>query len=261
MEIKHQLKQKLRRLKLPGIWYNLDLRLQHAQENRLGYLEFLSLLIQDEISSRESHNLQKRIRAAGFGMERTFEGFDFHFNEEVLPSALIRDLASCHFIEQRRNLVLAGPAGIGKTHIAKAIGHEACRRGMVVLFHKTHKLLSTLVEVSTSHRSERTFKKCLKADLLILDDFAFRKLDQAESEVLYALSDERLGKSSTILTSNRPPQDWYSIFPDSVVGGAILDRLVSAAVKVIVTKGKSYRKEGGVENNSSPSSITGVPRS
>lgn len=246
MEIKHQLEQNLKRLKMPGMMFNLELRLQEARENQLGYVEFLSLLIQDEIINREANNLQKRIKAVGFGMEKTFEGFDFRFNEEALPSSLIRDLGTCHFVEQRRNLVLCGPSGIGKTHIAKAIGHEVCRRGENVLFKKTGKLLQQLLELSHNGRAERLFRKCIKVPLLILDDFAFRKLDQKESELLYALADERLGNASTILTSNRPPQDWYGIFPDPVIGQAILDRLVSGAVKAITTKGKSYRKEGGV---------------
>jgi len=232
MEIRQHLEKNLKRLKMPGLGYNLELRLQEATDNQLGYLEFLSLLIQDEIVNRESNNLQKSVRAAGFGIIKT------------LPSSFIRDLASCHFVEQKRNLVVAGPSGIGKTHIAKAIGHEVCRRGENVIFKKTSKLLQELMEIPQSERAERLLRKCLKVQLLILDDFAFRRLDQKESETLYALADERLGRASTILTSNRPPQDWYGIFPDPVIGQAILDRLVSSAVKVITTKGRSYRKEG-----------------
>ena len=244
MEIKHHLEQNLKQLKMPAIMHNLQLRLQEAQENRLGYLEFLSLLIGDELINREANNFHKRVKAAGFGLIKTFEGFDFHFNEEALPSALIRDLATCHFVEQNRNLVICGPSGIGKTHIVKAVGHEVCRRGENVLFKKTGKLLQELMGLSANGRSERLFRKCLKMQLLILDDFAFRKLDSKESEILYALADERVGRASTVLTSNRPPQDWYGIFPDPVIGQAILDRLVSGAVKVITTKGRSYRKEG-----------------
>lgn len=249
MEIKQHLEQNMKRLKMPGMMYNLELRLQEARENQLGHLEFLSLLFQDELLNREGNNFQKRIKAAGFGVIKTFEGFDFNFNEEALSSSLIRDLATCHFWEQRRNLVLCGPSGIGKSHIAKAIGHEICRRGESVLFKKTGKLLQELMKLPYSGRAERLFRKCVKAGLLILDDFAFRKFDQKESELLYGLADERLGRASTILTSNRPPQDWYGIFPDPVIGQAILDRLVSGAVKVITTKGKSYRKEGifGIE--------------
>jgi len=246
MEIKQHLEQNMKRLKMPGMMYNLELRLQEARENQLGHLEFLSLLFQDELLNRDGNNFQKRIKAAGFGVIKTFEGFDFNFNEEALSSSLIRDLATCHFWEQRRNLALCGPSGIGKSHIAKAIGHEVCRRGESVLFKKTGKLLQELMNLPHSGRTERLFRKCVKAGLLILDDFAFRKFDQKESELLYGLADERLGRASTILTSNR---DWYGIFPDPVIGQAILDRLVSGAVKVITTKGKSYRKEGkfGIE--------------
>ena len=249
MEIKQHLEQNMKRLKMPGMMYNLELRLQEARENQLGHLEFLSLLFQDELLNREGNNFQKRIKAAGYGLIKTFEGFDFNFNEEALSSSIIRDLATCHFWEQRRNLVLCGPSGIGKFHIAKAIGHEVCRRGESVLFKKTGKLLQELMKLPHSGRAERLFLKCVKAGLLILDDFAFRKFDQKESELLYGLADERLGRASTILTSNRPPQDWYGIFPDPVIGQAILDRLASGAVKVITTKGKSYRKEGklGIE--------------
>jgi DNA replication protein DnaC len=245
MEIKHHLEQNLKRLKMPGIMNNLQLRLQEAQENRLGYLEFLSLLIGDELINREANNFHKRVKSAGFGVIKTFEGFDYQFNEEALSSALIRDLATCHFVEQNRNLVICGPSGIGKTHIVKAVGHELCRRGEKVLFKKTGKLLQELMDPSSNGRSDRMLRKCLKTQLLILDDFAFRKFDSKESELLYALADERLGRASTVLTSNRPPQDWYSIFPDPVIGQAILDRLVSGALKVITTKGRSYRKEGG----------------
>ena len=250
MEIKHHLEQNLKRLKMPGIVHNLQLRLQETQENRLGYIEFLSLLVGDELLNREANNFQQRVKAAGFGLIKSFEGFDFTFNEEALPSALVRDLATCHFVEQNRNLVICGPSGIGKTHIVKAVGHEVCRRGENVLFKKTGKLLQELMDPSNS-RSERLFRKCLKTQLLILDDFAFRKLDSKESEILYALADERVGRASTVLTSNRPPQDWYGIFPDPVIGQAILDRLVSGAVKVITTKGRSYRKEGVSDSHES----------
>jgi len=259
MEFRHHLEQNLKRLRMPGMLANFALRVQEAEANSMGYLEFLSLLVQDELTNRQANNLMKRLKAAGFGHEKTFEGFDFTFNQEALPSSVIRDLATCHFVEQRKNLVLVGPPGIGKSHIAKAIGHEVCRREADVFFRPTTELLQELLIGSNPACTTRLLKKCLKVELLILDDFAFRKLDQKESELLYTLADQRLGKYSTILTSNRPPQDWYAIFPDPVIGNAILDRLVSGAVKLIVTKGKSYRKEGPKIANSVLTFLTEQP--
>lgn len=243
MELKSELKSQLKRLRLPGMLAVFDLRLKEAEENQSGYLDFFYSLLQDELISREANNLEKRLRVAGFSGRCTFENFDFSFNQQDLPSATIRDLASCHFIEHLENLVLCGPPGIGKSHIAQAIGHEACRRQMDVLFGKTGKLIEQLSDPLYPQRSARLLKKALHCNLLILDDFAFRKYSAIESELLYTIADERLGRKSTIITSNRPPEDWFAVFPDPVIGGAILDRLVSGAIKIIVTKGRSYRKE------------------
>lgn len=242
MEDREHLQTNLKRLKMPGLARALETRLQEARETDLGYLEFLSLLIDDEMNSRENSMLGKRLKAAGFGVQKTFEQFDYKFNEEALPSKTLRDLATCSSIEQRRNVVLGGPPGIGKTHAVKAIGHQACRAGYHVQFRSTQRLLSELCADSIG-RAQRELARAIKVDLLILDDFAFRALNQREAEMLYVLADARLGIASTVLTSNRPPDDWYAIFPDPVVGGAILDRMVSAAIKIITTKGRSYRKE------------------
>jgi DNA replication protein DnaC len=235
----------LKRLRLPGMADCLDHRVQEAEGAKLGYLEFAALLIQDEIASRDSNSFQKRLRTAGFSSQMTFENFDFDFNATVLPGPTLRDLSSCRFIDQHRNVVLAGPPGIGKSHLAQALGHEAARRGLDVVFFKTHKLLDKLgPESLSSRRCQVLVKRCIGAGLLILDDFAFRAYSQRETELLYMICDERMPAGSIIVTSNRPPEDWFSVFPDQIVGGAVMDRLVSSAVKLIVTTGRSYRKEG-----------------
>lgn len=248
--IKTDLVADLKRMRLPAMADNLDLRVREAEEGKLGYLEFAALLVQDEVASREANSYQKRLRLAGVASRMTFETFDFDFNSAMLPPATIRDLATCRFIQEGQNLVLAGPPGIGKTHLAHALGHEAARRGLEAASYKTHKLLELLAPGRLSpRRSELLFKRCLGAGLLILDDFAFRPYNREETELLYALADERLGEGSIIVTSNRPPEDWFAVFPDPIVGGAIMDRLVSGALKLIVNSGRSYRKEGrGREN-------------
>ena len=245
MEHQNQLEANLRRLKLAGMLSNLPLRIREAQESNLDYGEFFSLLVQDELCLRDNNRIKKRLKDARFGQENTFEGFDFNFNEAAIPSRLVRELAACRFIDMRQNVIIAGPPGIGKTHISKSVGHEACRRGNSVAFKKTDTLLEELKNEKLMFKNT-VFRKCLSVDLLIIDDFGFRKLDNKETECLYRIVDERLGNKSIIMNSNRPPEDWLAVFPDSVVGGAMLDRLVSGAIKILVKAkdGKSYRKEG-----------------
>jgi len=240
---------------MPGMLETLEMRIKEATEGDLGYLEFFQLLVQDEIANRETNNLAKRLKTANLSSRCTFESFDFRFNARVLPAQTLRDLATCHFLDRNANIILCGPPGIGKSHIAQAIGHEVCRRGSEVMFTKTHKLLEHLLDTEYPRRATRLWKRVRSVSLLILDDFGFRRYDTREAELLYAICDERLGSGSMILTSNRPAEDWYSVFPDPVIGGAILDRLASAAIKLIVEKGRSYRKEGP-RSTSSPKQVS-----
>jgi len=244
---KHQLYAILKSLRLPGIADNLDARVQEAQDNRLGYIDFLLLLTQDERNQRDNNHVAKLISQAGFGAEKTFEGFDLRFNEKAIEPSLLRDLRTCSFADLGKNIVIAGPPGIGKTHIAKALGHELCRRKKRVIYRKATELLRTLITPKTTYQQEREYKRVLRADLVILDDFALRKYDSREVEALYQIVDDGSTRKVFITTSNRPPQDWLSVFPDPVVGGALLDRMVSGATKLIVKIGRSYRKEGTVE--------------
>lgn len=242
MQNTQQLAGILKQLRMPGIAANLDIRLKEVKEAQLGHLDFLHLLLQDEVINREANLLSKKLKTGGFSSRMTFESFDFRFNEETLNPQTIRDLATCHFVERNQSLVLCGPPGIGKSHISQALGHEVCRRGGDAYFVKTQQLLEELSNDQYPRRVTRLWKRIKNVDLLILDDFGFRRYDNAEAEMLYTLSDSRLGNKSTVITSNRPTQDWFGVFPDPVIGGAILDRLVSGAIKIIVEKAKSYRK-------------------
>lgn len=243
---KPQLIDNLRSLRLPGVIDALDERISEANEHELSYMEFLSLLIQDERLSRDNSHIDKLIRQAQFGPIKTFEDFDFSFNPEYLPKKVLMDLRSCSFIDEGKNIVIAGPPGIGKSHIVKAVGYTACRRKISVAYRNTVKMLQYLQSQTYERLLQKEYKRLINCELLILDDFALRKYSAKEAEIIYSIVDERQGIRSVMLTSNRPTEDWFHAFPDQVVGGALLDRLVSGAMKLYVkSRAKSYRKKKG----------------
>ena len=241
MNLNHQIEKQIKVLRLGGLISSLDLRLQQAQSSTLGYLEFLQLLVQDEIERREARKLTLRLSRASFEEEKTLEGFDFSFNPK-LNARLIRDLATCVFIEKREHVPLYGPAGTGKSHLAHALGHRACRKGYDVLFTKAAKLFRFLLAARADHSWEKRIKKYLAPELLIIDDFGLSTLSPTQAEDFYEIVAERHLKSSIIITSNRPPQDWIALFPDPVMANSALDRLAHHAHHLIM-EGESYRKK------------------
>jgi len=241
MNLQHQLEEQLKVLHLGGFLQTLDLRLQQAQGSSLGYVEFLQLLVQDEIERREAKKLSIRLSRASFEEEKTLEGFDFSFNPK-LNAKLVRDLGNCSFIEKKEHVLLYGSAGVGKSHIAQALGHQACRLGYEVLFTKAIKLFRFLLAGRADHSWDKRMKKYLVPDLLIIDDFALSVLTPTQAEDFYEIVAERHLKSSVVITSNRPPQDWVPLFPDPVMANSALDRLVHHAHHLIM-EGESYRKK------------------
>ena len=234
-----QLQPRLKRLKLGGMLQTLELRLDQAHQEQLGHLEFLELILEDELQRRANKALAHRIGRARFEEERTLSEFDFAFNPKI-PSAQIRDLATCGFIERRESLLLVGPVGVGKTHIAQAIGHAACLQGRSALFDKTARVLADLGAGHLDATWERRLRRYLAPDLLILDDFGLRSFSERQGEDLYELISERVRRGSTIVTSNRPPAEWYALFPNPVLAEGALDRLINAAHHVTL-EGKSFR--------------------
>ena len=241
MNLDHHLQNQLKTLRLGGVLETLDLRVQQAQKDSLGYLEFFQLLLQDEVERREGKKLNLRLSKAAFEEEKTLEGFDFSSNPK-LNARLIRDLGNCAFIEKRDHVLLYGSAGVGKTHLAQALGHQACRLGYDVLFTKAVKLFRFLLAGRADLSWEKRMKKYLAPDLLIIDDFGLSALTAIQAEDFYEIVTERHLKASIVLTSNRPPQDWVPLFPDPVMANSALDRLAHHAHHLIM-EGDSYRRK------------------
>lgn len=242
MELKHQLTPHLKRLRLSGVLETLDTRNRQAIDGQWSYLEFLTRLLEDEVERRAQKQLALRVRRAAINTTKTLEDFDFSFNP-TLNRQYILALAECDYIREHRNLLLCGPTGVGKTHLAQALAHEACRRGWDVLFANTHKLLQYLNGGRADSSYERRFQACMRPDLLVLDDFGLKPLRPPAPEDLYDLVNERYERGSILLTSNRAPSEWADLFGDPLLASAGLDRLAHRAEVLIIT-GDSYRKEG-----------------
>jgi len=242
MNIDHHIVKHLKTLRLGGFLETLDLRLTQAREEDFDHLTFLEVMVQDEIERREAKKLAQRLSRASFEEQKTLEGFDFSFNPKI-KRALITNLATCIFIEKKEHVLIYGPAGVGKTHLAQAIGHEACRKGYDVLFVKSVKMLRSLHAARADQSWEKRIKKFLRPDLLIIDDFALTGLTATQAEDFYEIVTERHLNSSMIINSNRPPQDWIPLFPDPVMANSALDRLAHHAHHIIIEGGESYRRK------------------
>ena len=235
----HHLQPKLKRLRLGGMLDTLNLRIHQAEQGRLGHLQFLELMIEDEIARREQRGLAWRVAQAHFEEVKTLEEFDFAFNPKI-PAPKIYDLATCHFIQAGESVLVCGPVGTGKTHILQAIGHCACRQGYKVLYTRSNRLLAHLGGGHADGTWDSRLRLYLRPDLLLIDDFCLREFTPQQAEDLFELVGERHRSLSTMIASNRAPQDWYPLFPNPVLAESTLDRLINRSHHVVL-EGRSYR--------------------
>jgi DNA replication protein DnaC len=251
-----ELSSLLKQLRLSGILDWLEARNREAIDRKLAFTEFLSLLVHDEVARRDQKKLDLRMRRGNFRNQKTLEGFDF----ERLPGlnrAAVHDLATCRFIEEKVAVIIAGPCGTGKSHLAQALGHAAARQGYDVLFITQTQLMNSLRTAQAMGTYERRFNYLAKVPLLPIDDFGLKPLRPPEDEDFHDLIAERYERTATVLTSNLDLEEWGAAFPaNKMIAAATLDHLRHGAYKIELD-GESYRSLKPASEKSRPPAAKG----
>jgi len=237
----HPLLPKLKELRLSGMVDTLDERAQMAQIQSLTPVDFLALLLDDEIDRRQQRKHERLVRQAGFDNIKLLSAFDFAAAPS-LDRSLALEMATCQFIQKKQNWLLCGPTGVGKSHLATAIGYEAIKRGLIVLFMSAAAMLADLMAARADGRHAKRMADLLRCDLLIVDDFGLRSLSEQGADDLYEIIHSRYERGSMIITSNRAPAEWPDLFGNALLASAALDRLTHHARVTIIT-GDSYRQK------------------
>jgi DNA replication protein DnaC len=237
------LMQTLKQLRLSGLATSLDVRLSEATGNRLDHAEFLELILQDELNVRSSRQVGRRVKAAMFRETKNLDEFDFSFNTSIKRKQ-IHDLATGQFIRDKRDVLLLGPPGVGKSFLVQAIGHQAIKSGFVVLYRSIFDLARDFLGDEDLGAQDKTLARYLKPDLLIIDDMGMKQLPRRSGECLLEIVMRRHENRSTMMTSNRPLEDWAKLIGDVPAATAILDRFLQHATIINIT-GKSYRLRHG----------------
>lgn len=248
----NQLIQSARALRLSGLLASLEMRLQEAASHQLPHEQFLELILQDELNVRAHRQIERRKKSAAFRELKPLEDFDWEFNTSIKRSQ-IYDLATGHFIRQNRDVLLLGPPGIGKSCLAQAIGYGAIKAGFVVLYYSVFDLVRDLQAEQSAAEAQRVLHRFLKPDLLAIDDFGMKHFPPKSAEALLEIIVRRHQNRSTLMTSNRPIEEWGQLLGDVPAATAILDRFLQQA-EIIPITGRSYRlrnqKRPEAENNS-----------
>jgi len=238
--ITHPLLPKLRKLRLSGMLETLDLRAAQAIERQLAPVEFLALLLDDELERRNQSRLARHLAQSGCDSQKTLAHFDYAATPGV-NRLVIQDLSTCTYIARHENVLLCGPTGVGKSHLANGLGIEALKREFRVLSDSVHHLSKNLHATRASGGYTRLWNKILRADLLILDDFGLYPLTPQAAQDLYEIISERYERASIIITSNRAFEEWAEVFRNDLLASAALDRLTHHT-HTLTIRGSSYRQ-------------------
>jgi DNA replication protein DnaC len=221
-----ELQRALGQLRLGGIAAVLETRLRQAQTEAMAPIDLISCLVSDELTRRCDRLLERRRKQAAFrDPQRTLDNFDFTFNPKMNRS-LVFDLATCDFVGKREDALFLGPGGTGKSHLAQAIGQAAIQQGYRVLYRETHMLLDELADAVADGLRKQFMESLATVPLLIIDDFGMRKLPLTAAEDLLEIVMRRYERASTLLTSNRPVEDWGKLLGDAAAVTAMLDRIL-----------------------------------
>jgi len=239
-EVKHLLKA----LRLSGLLSTLPDRVSYAAGNKLTHQEFLELVLSDELERRRHGALERRLQHAGVNLDQVMERFDWDA-KITLDRERLKSLLGLEFIDRNENAILTGPVGVGKTYLANALAHAACRREKSVIVRKAAKMFKDLYAARADHALDRELLKLVTPDLLVIDDFGLHRLTQEQARDFYELVCERYERSSTIITSNRSVDEWTGLFDDAILANSALDRLAHNAHQMVI-EGESYRRKKGL---------------
>ncbi len=233
------LKTKLRQLKLAGMVKSVESRNKYALEKKASYIDFLELLVEDEYVNRKANSFNKRLNRSKLNTQKDIDSFDFNYQADLDKTQLL-DIAACRFINEKSNLVFMGKPGVGKTHLANAIGLEAIKKGYKVLFLHVNDLIEKINIANADGSRHQVMNELMNTDLVILDELGFKKIPANSIDDFFEVVRKRYERGSIIITTNRSFEDWGNIFGDYTMASAIVDRIVHHAT-IIKINGESFR--------------------